>query len=274
MESSPSTEESRSALSNSGELARSVLFNNALDAFKSISTNAITCKSTSRPPSPVVGQMIFESDTQQVYFWNGTVWMAPGSPSGSMQAFAGATSPAGWLLCDGSLYTAAVYPTLYAVLGVTYGGTLNVSFNVPNLAGRIPVGAGTGAQQGTASSGVITGGTALTARTPGQFFGDERTELHTHTQNSHNHTQDSHSHNMNPSAAAGYDSGTIGNVMAAGGSYWVARSANNVNDIRTVGSTTGTTATNQATTAVNQNTFAGTGANTQPSVVTNYIIKT
>lgn len=289
MESSLTIEESRSALSGSGELARSVLFNNALDTFKSLSTNAITCRSTSRPPSPVVGQMIFESDTQQVYFWNGTAWMTPGSPSGSLQAFAGAAAPTGWLLCDGSLYTVDLYPTLYAVLGVTYGGTLGVSFNVPNMAGRILVGAGTGGKQGATGSGVISGGTALTTRIRGQFFGDERTESHTHTQNSHNHLQDSHnhlqnSHNHLQDAHSHYTfdrntifSGVAGGTDAPGlieaGSRMAVISSTATNQAQTA-TNQAQTATNQAQTAINQSTFAGIGENTQPSVVANYIIKT
>ena len=245
--------------------------------------------STTRPATPTIGQIIFETDTLSYRWYNGTAWEGV-TPVGTIQSFAAATAPSGWEFCNGTILNSVAdtkYAALFVAIGTTYGGSGASSFNVPNLAGRIPVGAGTGAQQGTASSGVITGGTALAARTRGQFFGDERTELHTHTQNSHNHlqdahnhTQNSHSHNMSPSSAAGYNSGTIGNVMAAGGSYWVARSASNVNDINTVGSTTGTTATNQAQTATNQaqtatnqDTFAGTGANLQPSVVTNYIIK-
>ena len=268
-------EQVRFGLGDTGPLAQAVMNSNVAALTKQIFNVGVTMASDRMPNDPVVGQMVYEKDTQRVLFWSGTAWVTPANatPTGALQAFAGSTAPTGWVLCDGTLYTVALYPALYAVLGVAYGGVLGTSFNVPNMAGRIPVGAGTGAQQGTASSGVITGGTALAARSVGQFFGDERTELHTHVQNSHNHTQDAHNHNMNPSAAAGYDSGTTGNVMAAGGSYWVARSTANVNDARTT-VPAAATATNQATTATNQNTFAGTGANTQPSVVTNYIIKT
>jgi microcystin-dependent protein len=187
-----------------------------------------------------------------------------------LQAFAGSAAPTGWLLCDGSLYTVALYPALYAVLGVAYGGVLGTSFNVPNLAGRVPVGAGTGAQQGASGSGVITGGTALTARGVGQFFGDERTELHTHTQNAHNHTQDPHAHAPNTGGNSFFvNVNSGGDVLNGGGSSY---RFNFGSGIWT--QTANQTATNQAQTATNQNTFAGTGANLQPSVVTNYIIKT
>jgi microcystin-dependent protein len=282
VESSPSTEESRSALSGSGELARSVLFNNALDTHKSITANAITCKSTSRPPSPVVGQMIFESDTQQVYFWNGTVWMAPGSPSGSMQAFAGATSPAGWLLCDGAAVNRVTYATLFAIIATTYGaGDGSTTFNVPNMAGRVPVGAGTQAQNGASGSGVISGGTTV-VRTRGQWFGDVYLQSHTHTftaSNSGNTGGQSadHSHNFNPRSAGGWNSGAAQVVINGGSQYWGLRSGANSSDGGTVGSTYGVSAGHTHTFGGSvgaHDQTAGAQQNVQPSVVTNYIIKT
>jgi microcystin-dependent protein len=62
------------------------------------------------------------------------------SPIGSVTAYALATPPAGWLLCDGSVYSASAYPTLSVGLGSTYGGNGTTTFAVPNLKGRMPVG--------------------------------------------------------------------------------------------------------------------------------------
>jgi microcystin-dependent protein len=62
------------------------------------------------------------------------------SPIGSVTAYALPTPPAGWLLCDGSIYSASAYPTLSVGLGSTYGGNGTTTFAVPNLKGRIPVG--------------------------------------------------------------------------------------------------------------------------------------
>jgi len=68
------------------------------------------------------------------------------SPSGSVMAFAGATAPAGWLLCDGTAYSQTAYPALYAAIGSAYatsgGQTAPASglFRVPILNGRVPVG--------------------------------------------------------------------------------------------------------------------------------------
>lgn len=54
-------------------------------------------------------------------------------------------APAGWVLCDGSAYsrTDPRYATLFAVIGETFGaGDGLTTFNVPDLRGRGPVGAG------------------------------------------------------------------------------------------------------------------------------------
>ena len=62
------------------------------------------------------------------------------SPIGSVTAYALATPPAGWLLCDGTVHDISSYPTLGAGLGSTYGGNGTTTFAVPNLKGRMPVG--------------------------------------------------------------------------------------------------------------------------------------
>jgi len=80
-------------------------------------------------------------------------------PSGAVLPFAYNVTtgivPAGWLLCDGSVYTTAVYPTLGALLGNTYGGSTG-TFGVPNLSGLFIRGAGTQTSGGvTYSAGTI-----------------------------------------------------------------------------------------------------------------------
>jgi microcystin-dependent protein len=62
------------------------------------------------------------------------------SPVGSIVTYAMATPPSGWLLCDGSIYSASAYPTLSSGLGSTYGGNGTTTFGVPNLKGRVVVG--------------------------------------------------------------------------------------------------------------------------------------
>lgn len=57
--------------------------------------------------------------------------------------------PDGFLLCDGSTYLRKDYPELFAAIGTIYGtGDGSTTFNVPNLATRVPVGKGTGYELG------------------------------------------------------------------------------------------------------------------------------
>jgi microcystin-dependent protein len=58
-------------------------------------------------------------------------------PPGSIVGFAGASAPAGWLLCDGSLVSRATYPNLLAAIGVAHGvGDGVTTFAVPDYRGR------------------------------------------------------------------------------------------------------------------------------------------
>ena len=109
------------------------------------------------------------------------VTSVPAVPVGVMEAFAGSSAPTGWLLCNGTTASRTTYSNLFSVIGTTYGvGDGSTTFGLPDMRGRVPMGAGTGNQQGVAGSGVITGGTSLTARTAGQFGGDERLQIHSH----------------------------------------------------------------------------------------------
>ena len=96
------------------------------------------------------------------------------APSGLVCAFGGTVAPTGWLLCNGAAVSRTTYATLFTAIGTTYGaGDGTTTYNVPNLQGRFPIGAGNGAQKNVSGSGIITGGTALTPRTVGQFGGEE-----------------------------------------------------------------------------------------------------
>lgn len=59
------------------------------------------------------------------------------TPPGIVSPFAGAAAPSGYLLCDGSAVSRAIYDDLFAVIGTTFGaGDGSTTFNVPNLEGR------------------------------------------------------------------------------------------------------------------------------------------
>ena len=61
---------------------------------------------------------------------------------GTVMPFGFSFAPLGWALCDGSSLSIAVNTTLYALIGTTYGGNGQVSFELPNLKGRTIIGSG------------------------------------------------------------------------------------------------------------------------------------
>ncbi len=52
--------------------------------------------------------------------------------------------PAGWLWCDGSSLTIRGHETLYALIGIRYGGDGRTNFNLPDLRNRVPLHMGSG----------------------------------------------------------------------------------------------------------------------------------
>ncbi|MBN1661183.1 MAG: tail fiber protein [Anaerolineae bacterium] len=95
-----------------------------------------------------------------------------GAPPGTIVAYAGATAPAGWLLCDGAQYSVDDYPALYAAIG-SWGGDPG-SFKVPDLRGRTVIGTGQGS--------------GLTNRPLGEGGGEERHTLTIAEMPSHSHS--------------------------------------------------------------------------------------
>lgn len=113
--------------------------------------------------------------------------------TGEIRMWGGAAAPTGWLLCDGSQRTdgAAGGAALYAVIGITFGGTGTSDFNLPDFDGRVPVGVGTG------------DAADATAHTLGEKEGTE-----THTLTKAQIPAHVHTYNTFPGPAGGYDTGT------------------------------------------------------------------
>ncbi|MFA6077398.1 MAG: phage tail protein, partial [Candidatus Paceibacterota bacterium] len=81
-------------------------------------------------------------------------------PVGTITMYGGSTAPTGWVLCDNSsLLRAGTYADLFAVIGTTFGTADGTHFNVPDMRGIFPRGAGTSAKltnaNGTAFAGVL-----------------------------------------------------------------------------------------------------------------------
>lgn len=137
-------------------------------------------------------------------------------PTGQVTAFAGASAPSGWLLCDGQPYDSSVYPTLHGVIGTTYniGGETAGWFRVPDLGRRIPLGKGSSDTLGNTEGG-NKAGTAYASRTTSH----SHTIAHSHTVPDHQHTVPAHYHtnttnslsvNISHTHATADFSGTIG----------------------------------------------------------------
>jgi microcystin-dependent protein len=64
--------------------------------------------------------------------------------TGEIKMWPTVSAPAGYLLCDGTIYNITDYPILGPLLGATFGGNGTTTFAVPDLIRRVPVGAGAG----------------------------------------------------------------------------------------------------------------------------------
>ncbi|RKS96052.1 phage tail protein [Chryseobacterium defluvii] len=62
---------------------------------------------------------------------------------GIVKLFAGNFAPRGWMFCNGSLLSISQNSALFSILGTTYGGDGITTFALPNLTGRMAIGAGT-----------------------------------------------------------------------------------------------------------------------------------
>lgn len=58
--------------------------------------------------------------------------------------FGGNFAPRGWSTCNGQILPIAQNTALFSLLGTTYGGDGRVTFGLPNLQGRAPLGQGNG----------------------------------------------------------------------------------------------------------------------------------
>lgn len=96
--------------------------------------------------------------------------------------FAGTVEPNGWLFCNGQAVDRIVYSRLFEEIGEVYGaGDGSTTFNIPDLRGRLVVGANNGTD---VPNGLhpniynITTGTGFRERTHGEYDG---AEIHTVT---------------------------------------------------------------------------------------------
>ena len=76
---------------------------------------------------------------------------------GEIRMFAGNFAPNGWMFCEGQTLPISENETLFNLIGTTYGGDGQETFNLPNLASRVPIHAGTGPDGTTYQLGEMAG---------------------------------------------------------------------------------------------------------------------
>lgn len=96
---------------------------------------------------------------------------------GEIYMYGGNAAPAGFLICDGSAVSRTTFADLFSVIGSTFGdGDGETTFNLPDLTGRVVVGASIGNPIGTA------GGEETHVLVVGEM------PSHSHNIQSHGHT--------------------------------------------------------------------------------------
>lgn len=76
---------------------------------------------------------------------------------GEIRMFAGNFAPNGWMFCEGQTLPISENEVLFQLIGTTYGGDGEETFNLPNLASRVPVHMGTGPDGTTYQIGEMAG---------------------------------------------------------------------------------------------------------------------
>lgn len=127
-----------------------------------------------RPAAGVLGRQYFATDTISLFLDTGASWVPVGASAGDIVATAAAAATTGWALADGAAVSrTGIYADLFAKIGTTYGvGNGSTTFNLPDLRGRVPVGAdGTAgrlsANDALGNSGGSEEHTLTTAEIPG-----------------------------------------------------------------------------------------------------------
>jgi microcystin-dependent protein len=118
---------------------------------------------------------------------------------GEIRMFAGNFAPQGWMLCQGQTLPISEYETLFNLIGTTYGGDGQSTFNLPNLSSRVPF------HQG---SGYVLG----------QLGGQESVTLTVQQMPAHTHPMPCNSGNSNSTAPVGAFCGLTSSTAYAAGS--------------------------------------------------------
>lgn len=84
---------------------------------------------------------------------------------GEIRMFAGNFPPVGWMFCEGQPLPISENDALFTLIGTTYGGDGQETFNLPNLSSRVPMHMGTGPDGTTYQIGEAAGVEEVTLST-------------------------------------------------------------------------------------------------------------
>jgi microcystin-dependent protein len=94
------------------------------------------------------GLIYYDSVNAVIRVHDGTSWSSLGGsssidmPIGSIQPWLGATTPSGWLICNGQAVSRTTYSTLFTIVDEYFGpGNGTTTFNVPDIQGCQVIGA-------------------------------------------------------------------------------------------------------------------------------------
>ncbi len=167
-----------------------------------------------------------------------------------IRLFAGNFAPKGWALCAGQLISISQNTALFALIGTFYGGNGTSNFALPDLRGRIAIGAGQGP--------------GLSSRSVGEQVGAETATLTVGQLPSHTHTIALNTPALAASSGKGNVQSPAGAVPAAEAAGVTATYSSNTPD---------TTLAATAVTGAPPSTGGGQPVSVeQPYLVLNYII--
>ena len=84
---------------------------------------------------------------------------------GEIRLFAGNFAPAGWMFCNGQQLPISENEVLFQLIGTTYGGDGESTFNLPNLQSRVPIHQGAGPDGTSYQIGEMAGVESVTLTT-------------------------------------------------------------------------------------------------------------
>jgi microcystin-dependent protein len=95
---------------------------------------------------------------------------------GEVRMFAGNFAPKNWAFCQAQIIAIASNTALFSILGTTYGGNGTTTFALPDMQGRVCLGAGTG-------PGLSTYALGQKAGSPNVTLNQNQLAAHTHAAN-------------------------------------------------------------------------------------------